>query len=208
MTTFKIGLGIALAFFASCQSLRPPRDLPQAQLASFTRARDFDTYSLARVGILPVKGDNLTEREAHELQQILFSEFASATRMEIVLLGSQDLLEISSSNPHLTGVYQTETVIEISKRFRLDGMLVATAIQRQAYPPQRLSLQVDLVSTETDMAIWNGSINLMGDNSTVTEGLEAFYGNGKPVEDDSWSTALLSPSQFARFAAWQIAQGL
>ena len=208
MGIFKIALALGLAGLVGCQTIERPRDLPQAQLASFQRASDFDTYRIGRVGILPVAGQGLSEADSVELQEILFTEFASATRMEIVMLNSQDLAEITLNEPHMKGVYTPDAVIGISKRFRLDGMLVATAINRQVFPPQRLSLQVDLVSSETGMAIWNGGVNLLGDNVEVVNGLEAFYGNGKPIADDSWTVSLLSPSQFSRFAAWQIAQDL
>ncbi|MFT6715259.1 MAG: hypothetical protein ACJAVJ_002551 [Planctomycetota bacterium] len=208
MSATKICLGLALALLASCNSLFIPRSIPQAELASFQRAGDFDTYRLRRIGLVPVAGTVLSESESLELQAILYSEFAGATAIEVVLLSHKDLAEISASDPHLKGVYRAETVIGISKRFRLDGMLVPTAIQRQSFPPQRLSMQVDLVSAETGMAIWNASINLMADQDPVVRGLEAFYGNGEPITDDSWSLSLLSPSQFARFAAWQLAQGL
>ena len=208
MSTLRLTLALGLALLSSCQNIEYPRDLPQAQLASFRRAGDFDTYHIGRVGILPVAGQALTEADSVQLQEILFTEFASATRMEIVMLNKQDLAEITLNEPHMKGVYTPDAVIGISKRFRLDGMLVATAINRQVFPPQRLSLQVDLVSSETGMAIWNGGVNLLGDNVEVANGLEAFYGNGKPLADDGWTVSLLSPSQFARFGAWQIAQGL
>lgn len=208
MGALKIGLALALGSLASCQSIEYPRELPQAQLASFRRASDFDTYHLGRVGILPVAGQGLSDDDSVQLQEILYTEFASSTQMEIVMLNAMDLAEITLNEPHMKGIYTPDAVIGISKRFRLDGMLVATAIHRQVFPPQRLSLQVDMVSSETGMAIWNGGVNLLGDNTEVVNGLEAFYGNGKPVSDDSWTVSLLSPSQFARFAASQIAQDL
>ena len=199
---------LALAFAASCQAFSISRELPQVQLASFQRASDFDTYRINRLGILPAVGSELTDADSSQLQELLYSEFASSTPIEIVLLNTADLMEITASDPHQRGTYRAETVLEISRRFHLDGILVPTVIQRRAFPPQRLSLSVDLVSSETGMAIWNGGINLMGGNMDVEEGLEAFYGNGKVTSDDSWTVSLLSPSQFARYAAWQIAQGL
>ncbi len=208
MTAPRLTALLALAFAASCQTITHPRDLPQVQLASFQRASDYNTYNLSRIGILPVVGTELSDSDSTELQGILFSEFASAIPMEVVLLNTSDLMEITASDPHQRGTYKAATIVEISRRFQLDAILVPTAIQRQAYPPQRLSLSVDLVSSETGMAIWNGGVNLKGENRDVVDGLEAFFGNGKGLSDDSWSVSLLSPSKFARYASWQIAQGL
>lgn len=198
----------AAATLASCQSLVRPRELPVPELARAKAASDYDTYRLQRIGILPPSGADLTPADARELQDVLFGEFGHEAAFEVVLLTAADLAEIDLSDPYRHGVYKPETVVGISRRFRLDGMLVGTVLARQDYPPLRLDMHMDLVAAETGMAIWSATVGLRSDRQEVQAGLEAFYGNGMPHTDDSWATALLSPSQFSRFAANQLARAL
>ncbi len=196
------------ALAAGCQSIVHPRDMPQAELARAKVASDFHTYRLRRVGILPPAGEDMAPATARALQEALFGEFSATAPFEIVLLAADDLAEIQLSDPYQRGVYKPETIVGISRRFHLDGMLVGTVLARQDYPPLRLDMHMDLVAAETGMAIWSSTIGLQSDRAPVQAGLEAYYGNGLPNTDDSWATALISPSQFSRFGANQLAATL
>ncbi|MDF1800005.1 MAG: hypothetical protein P1V81_12575 [Planctomycetota bacterium] len=198
----------ALALSSACQTIVHPRDLPMPELARAKSASDIGTYRLHRVGILPPVGDNLPPAEAQDLQELLFGEFSATAPFEVVLLRAEDLAEIDLSDPYRRGVYKAETIVGISRRYKLDGMLVGTVLSRQDYPPLRLDMHIDLVAAETGMAIWTAAVGLRGDRPEVRQGLEAYYGNGLANTDDSWATALLSPTQFSRFAANQLARTL
>lgn len=197
-----------LAVLGACQTIVHPRNLPMPELARAKVATDIGTYRLQRIGILPPSGAGMTDHAAAELQQVLFGEFTLEAPFEVVLLSQADLAEIDLSDPYQRGVYQAETVIGISRRYNLDGMLVPTVLARQTYPPLRLDMHMDLVAAETGMAIWTAAVGLHGDRPDVQAGLEAFFGNGMAHTDDSWASSLLSPSQFSRFAANQLALAL
>src|ERR1051326_6554850 len=94
-------------------------------------------------------------------------------------------------------------MIGLSQRYSLDAILFGTVTQERFYPPQLLSLPVDLVSAETGLVIWSASVHLDATDQRVIDGLEVFYGN--ETDNESWHVALLSPERFARFAAFQIA---
>lgn len=203
-----VGVLLGAGLTGACQTLLPPRAIEAPQLATAKVAADFDSYHLGRVGVLPVRGTDMTPEEARAIQEVCFTEFSQRAGFELVLLTDADLAEVETSEPFLRGTYQPETVYDISHRFHLDGLLVGSVMHRQVFPPQKLNMQVDLVSTETGMTIWSSAIGLQADRPDVLLGVEAFYGNGLPVSDDSWGTALLSPSQFARFGVWQMARAL
>ena len=203
-----VALFATAALGSGCQTIIHPRAIQAPELASSKAAADFRSYHLGRVGLLPVSGMELTPAEAVELQELCYSEFSERTGFELVLLTQADLAEVVASEPYLRGVYRPETVLDISRRFLLDGMLVPSVSHRQNYPPQKLNMHVDLVASETGMTIWSSSVALQADRPDVVKGVEAFYGNGLPMSDDSWATALLSPSQFARFGIWQMARAL
>lgn len=190
---------------ASCASSpRPVESMARAQIAS-----DFETYEIHRVGILPIVGHSLGVEQREVLSAALFTEFSNSTRYEIVPLALSDLEEIEVGSPYLRGRYHSEAVIEIARRFRLDGAIVVTVTDYQFYAPQRLSLQLDLVASETGAAIWSSSLHLDATVPSCQRAVEAFYENSGSMENESgngWEIALLSPRLFAQFAAWQVAR--
>ncbi len=143
------------------------------------------------------------------LQATFYSELSRSTDFEIVMLDKDDLAEVPSSDPVRRGWYNTRTILGISERFKLDGLLIGTVTDLQTFHPQRLSVQFDLVSAETGLTLWSSTLHLDAGDEIVREGLQAFYsfGEGESTgNDEPWELALLSPRRFARFAAWQVAR--
>jgi len=202
----KLLLPITLLVTTGCQTILRPRAIDAPALAAAKVASDYQVYDLERVGVLPVVCKDATLEEREQLQEIVYNEFSQVVDYELVLLTVDDLAEVTASDPYLRGGYQGETVLGISERFNLDGLLVTIVSNRKAFPPQKLNVQADLVATETGMAIWHAAVSLQADRPDVRLGVEAYYGNGAPMSDDSWTGALLSPSRFARFGVWQLAR--
>ena len=197
-------LALGLLFLAACASPR----LQIERLATARVAPDFATYSLHRVGLVPLLGHTLDAEHTEALQGVFFSEFSRQTHFEIVPLDWRDLEEVQQSDPYVRGHYRPETVIDLARRFRLDGVLVGTITNCQFYTPQQLSLQFELVATETGSAIWSASVHLDSSSERVVEAVHAYYQASEPTktaDGDGWELALLSPRLFAQFAAWQIA---
>lgn len=195
-----------LAALAACATT--PLRMPE--LASSRVEADFATYEIRRVGILPFDGANVDDAQALRLRDAFHAELPRAADFELVPLSRDDLEEIQQSDPQRLGWYRPRTIIDLSQRFRLDGILFGTVTQQRFFPPQVLSLQVELVSAETGLVLWSSAVHLDGGDPRVREGLELFYagsagdGNSSP----SWEVALLSPERLGRFAAFQIAERL
>jgi hypothetical protein len=185
--------------FAACAVLTP-RSMPR--LANAVVSNDFESYELRRIGLLPFTGRGLGEELGVGLQRALHSELNQSTPFEIVQLDGRDLAELEASDPYRRGWYRPKTIIGLAQRYSLDAVLFGTVTQERFFPPLLLSLQVDLVSSETGLVIWSGSVNLDASDPRVQEGLQLFYGG---EEDEAWRVALLSPERFARFAAFQVA---
>lgn len=194
--------GCAVVLVATlCETVASCASAPE-RVPSFATARvagDFDTYELRRVGLLPVGGPVVDASDAEALGIGLYSEISRTTPFEVVALGAADLAEVDPSEPHRRGVWQPRTVIDVSRRFDLDGILFATVTRRQMHPPQRISAQMDLVSSETGLVIWSSSVHLDADDAAVLDGLETWAG------EEASDLALLSPARFSHFAAWQLA---
>ena len=190
---------LAAAFLTGCLSFF---EAPDVSLAQARVSTDFSSYDIHRVGLVPFKGDMLDRVRRRELQDAFHSELGQSTPYELVLLEDQHLRELTPSEPYLKGSYLPRTIIELTRRFNLDAIFFGTITQERFYPPQVLSMQMDLVSAETGLVIWSGNLHLDADDPRVAEGLRKFYGG---IEDESWHIALISPERFARFAAFQMA---
>lgn len=177
--------------------------IPMPHLATAEVSNDFDSYEIRRVGLLPFQGRDLSPAEADELQGAFLSEIVRATPYEVVLLNADDLEMIEASQPHRRGWYSPKTIIEVSKRYSLDAIVFGSVTDERFFPPQLLSVAVDLVSSETGLVIWSSSIHLDASDPRVRSGLQAYYESED--DPDAWRLALLSPERFARFAAYQVA---
>ncbi len=196
---------LALALAAGgCLSPEPPvmPELARARVAS-----DFHSYELRRVGIMPFTGAGISAERARDLQLAFFSELSEAAPYEFVLLGEDDIAEIESSEPFRRGTYRPRTIIQISRRYRLDAILFGAVAEERFFAPLILALRVDLVAAETGLVIWSSSLHMDAADPRVADGLELYYADpvrGRDVGGD-WRLSLLSPERFGRFAAFQVA---
>jgi hypothetical protein len=199
-------LGILPGLLLLAGSCVAPRILEMPQLAHAEVSNDFHTYDLRRVGLLPFGGEQVSREIGRAIQLGLFTEVSRAAPYEVVLLTREDLEELETSEPYRRGWYKPKTIIGISRRYNLDALMFGTVTQQRFFPPQFLSLQVDMVSAETGLVIWSSSIHVDASDQRVRDGLQLFYeGSGDNEEREDWELALLSPERFARFAAYQVA---
>lgn len=187
----------------ACKSTGPRSVLV---LSTSRLAADFGTYKFHRVGVLPVEGD-LEDDAAVHLQQDLYTELSRSTPYELVTLSKAELFDVRKSEPLRRGAHTPESLVEISRRYRLDAILFSDVPHRRLYPPLELSLQSELVASDTGQVVWAGSVHLDASDERVRHGLEGFFSRDHDAEDGGagWELALLSPTRFARFAAYQIA---
>lgn len=176
-------------------------------LATSHATSDFHTYQLQRVGLLHFGGEGVTFEESRELQSSLFSELSSVVPFEVVPLDLQDIAEIPVSDPFRRGSYNPRTVIDVARRFRLNGILIGTVTDRHQFSPQRIGLQVDLVAAETGLVIWSGSVYLDAAQDQVRENVRLWAeGRQGDIADIDWKLSLISPRRFGQFATYQLAR--
>jgi len=197
-------LVLSLVLAGACATAHP--SMPT--LATARVAEDFDSYSLTRVGLMPFIGPGLTSEQTAALESAFFTELSLSTPFELVPLTGPDLDEIKQSDPYLRGWYRPETIFGLARRYSLDAILFGTVTQSQFFPPQKLSLQVDMVAAETGTVIWSSSVHLDATEKRVRDGIQVYFSNpdgGHDEESQDWRLALLSPARFAQFAAFQVA---
>jgi hypothetical protein len=192
--------GLVLALALGCQA---PHRLEMPSLASAQVSNDFETYKLRRVGLLPFAGRQLDDDARGAFQLAFLSEIAQSTPYEVVLLDRSDLEEIVESEPYRRGWYRPRTIIELSRRYSLDAIMFGTVTQQRTFPPQLLSMEIEMVAAETGLVIWSSSVHLDATDTRVVDGLKIYWGDKE--DKRAWELALLSPERFARFAAFQVA---
>lgn len=196
---------------SGCALPKPKLRLPeQVPLANVSRAEDFDGYPLRRVGLLPFAGADLDVHRANDLQRAFALELGGRAGFEVVTLDPLDLEAVEASDPLRRGYYRTSTIIELARRYRLDGLLVGTVTDLRTFTPQRLCLQVDLVAAETGQAIWNATLALDSGSERVKRSIDVWCNNQRSdgLAPESPDLVLLSPARFAQFAAYEVGRVL
>ncbi|HPF13118.1 MAG: hypothetical protein H6830_09435 [Planctomycetes bacterium] len=189
-----------LAIMAGCQSQPKPAPV----LGSARVVADFDSYTLRRIGLLPLEGVDPALAESRDMATTLAAEFAARTGLEVYVLSASEISEVPALEPHRQGRFDMRTVIGLGKRHRLDGLLVASVVEHKAYPPQRLALQVDLVSTETGMSLWFGQVQADASQGETQRAVEGWVTEANSTSDSNWQVVLISPKRFFRFACNQV----
>jgi len=147
---------------------------PPPQLAATRRVADYSTYTLRRVGLLPIFGDALDARRQQEFRQAFLFEFARAAPYEVVALDPTQIAEVDPTRPHERGVYSSRTVLELARRYRLDGLIVGEVTQLEVYSPQMLAVQLELISAETGLVIWSSSVHIDAGDAGLEPNFEHF----------------------------------
>lgn len=187
---------------AACSSL-PTKEVPL--LATGRITSDFETYSIRRVGLLPIRSDDDDGGADEALEQAFHAELVDATGYEVITLSQHDLLEFEALQPFRRGSYSAATLLELRRRFLLDAVAVGAVSSRRVVPPQRLGVQLDLISCETGATLWSSRVLLNAADAETREALAA-WSQEHTDSIDGAELVLLSPRRFARFAAWQVMQ--
>lgn len=194
-------LALACCLAAACATAQEPPGLAHAEADL-----DYESYRLRRVGLVPFAGTAAGPEHSRVLQEAFLNEFASQAPFEVVALDEQALAEVVRSEPYRRGRLKPQTVLQLARRFSLDGLLIGTVTSVNAYPPQVLGLELDLVACETGLPIWSSRVQMDAADPRVRDAIMAFAraqeGTGAPRDV---GLTFISPSRFARFAAYQVA---
>jgi hypothetical protein len=198
----KVAVSMLCLLSAACAST----DVPRVNLASARVVADFESYTLRRIGLMPINGLDPALADSREMATTLAAEFAAVTGLEVLVLTPADLSEVKSLEPHNRGAFNMRTIIEVGKRHRLDGLLVATLTERNVYTPQRLGLQMDFVATETGISLWFGNMSADASSKRTQQAVYDWAQNQFSDEHFDDGVVLISPKRFFRFACAQLVE--
>jgi len=188
--------------FTSCGST-PTKQVPLLATGKITS--DFTSYTIRRVGLLPIHAESDEAGFDGSLEQAFHAELVAATDYEVVALSQHDLLEVDALQPFRRGSYSASTLRELRRRFLLDAVAVGAVSNQRVVPPLRLGMQLDLISCETGATLWSSRVLLDAADAETRESLEIWAEQHTDASGGA-ELVLLSPRRFARFAAWQLMQ--
>lgn len=187
---------------AGCRSA-PTQEAPLLATGKITS--DFASYSIRRVGLLPIQSEGSDGAGDEALEQAFHAELVASTGYEVIVLSQHDLLELDALQPLRRGSYSAASLLELRRRFLLDAVAVGVVSNRRVVPPQCLGVQLDLISCETGATLWSSRVLLNAADAETREAL-ATWSEQHTDSIDGAELVLLSPRRFARFAAWQVMQ--
>ena len=107
----------------------------RSELTPVARARvasDYGSYSLRRVGVLPFEGAAIEIDHGKDLQASFVAELSTQVSWEIVSLTAADLEELPQHDSLRRGRGKPEAILELARRYRLDGIIVGTVLAPEA----------------------------------------------------------------------------
>ena len=182
----------------------------RSELTPVARARvasDYGSYSLRRVGVLPFEGAAIEIDHGKELQASFVAELSTQVSWEIVSLTAADLEELPQHDSLRRGRGKPEAILELARRYRLDGIIVGTVAELSTWPQARVGIEVDLVASETGLAIWSGRVQVDAAQQLTREHLQRWLDDTRAehAATESAEVWLMSPRRFSQFAAAQVA---
>lgn len=193
-----VAAAAALAWLPSCEALTGTR----RQVPHYRSAGD-ELTNVRRVVMLPFADEAGAGTERETVERAFMREFEKATSIEIVRVDGADVEYSKSENPRRSGKYNIEKILDLAIRYGADAVLFTAITTHRAFPPQRLGLRHDLVSTNSGLTIWscNAMFDMADADSRSTLENTFAAGAARSTDSLSWASALASPASMAALVA-------
>jgi hypothetical protein len=191
-----LGLGLATP---SCGLVHPPRPIPVH--AWF--ADDLDLAPVRRVIVLPFVEANGVDAKVEEIRSEFFRELTKVQRFELLPLptgANEDRLLLDAAT---RGRLSVEALVELGRRYNVDGVLFGTITAYRPYQPPHLGLRVQLVSLHTGGIVWEADAVYDSVDERVQEDLRHYVKSQLAPEQSmhDWQINMLSPRRYSAYVA-------
>lgn len=193
---------LALLSLVSCASTSLPRPV------HFYRGPALDEDGPRRVVLLPLGSEAAAGADA--VTGVFATELSKLGLFDVVPVPESALPEIEGRRVRLYGVYRLEDLIEIGRRHLADGVLVGSVTDYRPYPPLRLGMRLELLSTRTGRVLWSADASFDA-HDRGTRSLIRRYHRKRAGASDSLMEGevyLVSIDRFTRFACHQVVRTL
>jgi hypothetical protein len=169
------------------------------------------TAPFRRVLLAPLHREDAGEREEHVLRQALAAAMTANRIFEVVPISRRELADIAIERPRTKGTFGTEDLLELSRRFGVDGVLTGTLSQFRVYPQMQVGLRLHLIDCRTGRVAWGTDSFLDAADPRVARDAHNYYDldfndRGRSLAQEE--KILISPRLFSRYTAARVADTL
>jgi len=161
---------------------------------------------MRRVLLAPLANETRHPRASEQLRRNLAAELQAAGLFELVLPPARELPALSQF-VRKKGKYDEQMLVELRRRYNVDGLLVGTLTQYRPYRPLRIGLVLHLISIHDASPV--ASIDSIWDcrDRKVSEAALQYAEHELLVAKSDRQPELIldSPDFFQRFVSHQVA---
>lgn len=165
-----------------------------------------DVDSVRRVMVLPFEEAPGVQAEAHMIRQAFSNEMLKLQRLEIVPLPSRAREHQEIYRDLTRGSLEPASLVTLSRRYNIDGVLMGTITSFRPYEPANLGLRVQLMSLHSGQTVWAAEGIYDANDASVQEDLQHYAASFAAAEDTlhDWEIHKLSPRKYASFVSHRL----
>ena len=147
---------------------------------------------------------------ARDLGGALHSAFARRALFEIVPVSAADLADTEIKLTRERGIYRTEDLLKVSRRFGADGILHGVVTRFAPYPRVSIGLRLHLLDCRSGGVPWATDLLLDGNEARVAQDVHNYYDTVRHGDASlmDFEKILISPRLFSVYAADRVARTL
>jgi len=181
--------------------------VPEAATVSFYRAGD-DAEAPRRLLILPFLDESGPNPGTDSVEKVFTSELMKRGRFDVVTAPPNEAEAVASREVRLRGTYPLPALTDLADRYRADAILLGSVTDHRPYPPLRLGLRVEMISTRTGRVLWSADALFDAADRTTRRAITAYHdrviaSTGSLMAAD---VLLVSMDKFTRFACHEVAR--
>jgi hypothetical protein len=187
-------------------ALLPKNDVPRRMPVNSYLADARDLMAVRRVVVLPVAGEHVPETLRKHLQRSMEAAIASTQRFQVVPLPAvldedRHLLE-----SELSGRLSTSGLVDLAKRYQVDGVVLCRVHAFQPYKPPTLGMQSQLVSIHSGDTVWAVDATYDAGREDVRLDLREFCENELAQIESlhGWDLLRLSPRLYGEYVVHRV----
>lgn len=203
----RLALLCALVFL-SCGCVILDRTPPPQDLVPFETGKP-GAAPLRRVAVVPLAIEGTDEAVARAFREDLRGAITQRRLFEALPVSGTDLDDIDLGSARSRGVYSTQDLLTLNRRFGVDAVLAGSLTESRTYPSIRMGLRLFLLDCRTGRVAW--ATDLMVDAADQAVAADAHNYYDTLYEDPSTSLiehkkVLISPLLFRRYLAARVAE--
>ena len=139
--------------------------------------------------------------DAPAVQQVFGSELMKIGLYDLISIPEDELTRLEGRDVRIRGTFALEDLVELSEQYGADAVLIGTVTDHRPYPPLRLGLRAEMISTRTGMVLWSADALFDTNDRGTRHSLESYHG-AKIAATDSlldWEVLLVSMDRVTRF---------